>query len=197
MLIGLSGKKNSGKDTVAELVKKHALTTGHEWEIKRFADPLKDMVCLLLGCTREQLEDREYKEALLGEPWDYWFEQDVGPFGKSTFYGSLTPREIMQKMGTEVGRSIHENAWVNALFNIYEDQWWIIPDTRFPNEAQAIKNRGRKLIRVNRVITSIVEDIHPSETSLDKYTDWDFVIDNNGTREELEEKVIEICKQLT
>ncbi|MCB1711621.1 MAG: hypothetical protein KDH96_03810, partial [Candidatus Riesia sp.] len=106
-------------------------------------------------------------------------------------------REIMQKMGTEVGRSIHENAWVNALFNKYEDQWWIIPDTRFPNEAQAIKNRGGKLIRVNRVITSIVEDIHPSETSLDKYTDWDFVIDNNGTREELEEKVIEICKQLT
>ena len=193
MLIGLSGKKNSGKDTVAELVKKHMFK--YEWEIKRFADPLKDMVCLLLGCTREQLEDREYKEALLGEPWDYWLEQDVGPFGKSTFYGSLTPRGIMQKMGTEVGRSIHENAWVNALFNKYNNQWWIIPDTRFPNEAEAIKNRGGKLIRVNRNQFVIV-DTHPSETSLDDYTDWDFVIDNNGTMEELEEKVIEICKQL-
>ena len=193
MLIGISGKKNSGKDTVAELVKKHALKS--EWEIKRFADPLKDMVCLLLGCTREQLEDREYKEALLGEPWDYWFEQNVGPFGNTTFYGSLTPREIMQKMGTEVGRSIHENAWVNALFNKYTNQWWIIPDTRFPNEAEAIKNRGGKLIRVNRNQFVIV-DTHPSETSLDDYTDWDFVIDNNGTMEELEEKVIEICKQL-
>ena len=102
-------------------------------------------------------------------------------------------------MGTEVGRSIHENAWVNALFNKYEDQWWIIPDTRFPNEAEAIKNRGGKLIRVNRENTNqfVVADTHPSETSLDNYTDWDFIIDNNGTMEELEEKVIEICKQLT
>ena len=31
-------------------------------EIKKFADKLKDIVCLLIGCTREQLEDQEFKK---------------------------------------------------------------------------------------------------------------------------------------
>lgn len=39
------------------------------WEIKKFTDKLKDIVCILLGCTREQLEDREFKEKELGEEW--------------------------------------------------------------------------------------------------------------------------------
>lgn len=37
--------------------------------IKKFADKLKDIVCLLIGCTREQLEDREFKNTPLGEEW--------------------------------------------------------------------------------------------------------------------------------
>ena len=37
------------------------------FEIKKFADKLKDIVCLLLGCTREQLEDRGIKSLSLQE----------------------------------------------------------------------------------------------------------------------------------
>jgi len=83
---------------------------------------------------------------------------------------------------------------------------WIITDTRFPNEAKAIKSRGGLLIRVNRgwidlnamneafkrnqsplYNPNFIKD-HPSETSLDNYP-HDEVIDNNGTIEELIEKV--------
>ena len=39
------------------------------YQIKKFADKLKDIACLLIGCTREQLEDREFKEKELGEEW--------------------------------------------------------------------------------------------------------------------------------
>ena len=63
MIIGISGKALSGKDTVANII---------QWLIlkeEKDADKLKDMVCLLLGCTREQLEDPKFKESTLGEEW--------------------------------------------------------------------------------------------------------------------------------
>lgn len=99
---------------------------------------------------------------------------------------------------------------------------WIITDTRFLNEAEAIKSRGGLLIRVNRdsatclscgqkgtvlslnqlkdvradghcVIGDILPDsqksTHPSETSLDSYEGFDEYVDNNGSIEELVEKV--------
>ena len=84
---------------------------------------------------------------------------------------------------------------------------WIITDTRFPNEADAVKSRGGINIRIERddyifdgagkriiptkeyVNTSNKQ--HESETALDNYT-FDYVIDNNGTIEDLIIKVKEI-----
>ena len=86
MLIGISGKIGSGKDTVGKIIqyliaKQYALDKDIEeteiqpfhlyddkarekfgkFEIKKFADKLKDIVCLLIDCTREQLEDEVFK----------------------------------------------------------------------------------------------------------------------------------------
>jgi len=93
MIIAINGKINSGKDTVGKIIQyldimnqtngnvplgfnlatldsKVVENTGHtNWKIKKFGDKLKDVVCILLGCTREQLEDREFKEKELGEEW--------------------------------------------------------------------------------------------------------------------------------
>ena len=90
MLIGISGKIGSGKDTIGKIIQyliclelntlaPHQFsfkdfvksTASNEiqsgFKIKKFADKLKDIVCLLIGCTREQLEDREFKEKELGK----------------------------------------------------------------------------------------------------------------------------------
>lgn len=82
-LIGISGKISSGKDTVGKIIR--ILTSSphftneavldflekdlyeSEWQIKKFADKLKDIVCLLINCTREQLEDRSIKSLSLQE----------------------------------------------------------------------------------------------------------------------------------
>ena len=91
MLIGVSGKINSGKDTVGQIIQyltnksnaypfdlKSDYSYKSEWQIKKFADKLKDMVCILLGCTREQLEDRGFKEQELGEEWNkYTIEYSI------------------------------------------------------------------------------------------------------------------------
>ena len=82
MLISVSGKINSGKDTVGKIIQyltnksnvypfdlKLDYSYRSNWQIKKFADKLKDIVCILLNCTREQLENREFKEKELGEEW--------------------------------------------------------------------------------------------------------------------------------
>lgn len=91
MIIAISGKINSGKDTVGQIIQyltnksnaypfdlKSDYSYKSEWQIKKFADKLKDMVCILLGCTREQLEDRRFKERELGSEWNkYTIEYSI------------------------------------------------------------------------------------------------------------------------
>ena len=112
-----------------------------------------------------------------------------------------TVRGFLQRLGTEAIRDgIHPNTWVNALMADYnpegfwpEAAWktkipnWIITDCRFPNEAQAIKDRGGLVIRVTRPGENLA-DLHPSETSLDSWT-FDFVLDNSGTIAQLKDNV--------
>jgi hypothetical protein len=191
------------------------------------------MACLLIGCTREQLEDRDFKEKEFGEEWKYYLckgiyggekyveifedildaEEFCFHYSQASFKELIhTPRTILQLLGTEAGRKIiHPNIWVNALFADYEDnksEWlleinskWIITDCRFPNEAQAVKDRGGIVIRVERddfvnnyntnerFKVRIHKNEHPSETALDDYDGFDYVIDNNGSIEDLIEKV--------
>ena len=132
----------------------------------------------------------------------------------------MSVREFLQKLGTEAMRKgLHTNVWVNALFADYRNgeiiesdkhyilkpvDNWIITDMRFPNEMEAVEKRHGITIRVNRAkIIKLSENIsyvynplfdepeHESETALDD-AEFDYVIDNDGTMEELVKKVREI-----
>lgn len=139
MIIGISGKIGSGKDTIGKIIQlltEQYIKTAVDYEllirsldkypdslqkcrfddspfvIKKFADKLKDMVCLLIGCTRDQLEDINFKNKPLGKEWDIKVHRETE---------SLTPRKILQLLGTECGRQIiHNNIWINALFADYK-----------------------------------------------------------------------------
>ena len=66
---------------------------------------------------------------------------------------------------------------------------WIITDMRFPNEMQAVKANGGITIRVVRPSDKEIPlDLHPSETALDD-AKFDYEIVNDGTIEDLKEKV--------
>lgn len=268
MIIAISGKISSGKDTVGKIgqalidfplaTNENVLriinsgTDNSSLQIKKFADTLKDMVCMFIGCTRQQLEDADFKNTELGEEWDclittssYGAKPELSLIGSfeytHTSKRKMTPRMLLQLLGTEYGRQIlHPNIWINALFSKYKGLCncekspsvmlcfnctgkkypnWIITDMRFPNELEAVKSRGGITIRVNRTVedvayqlaveklgTSFTRDMlnaetisdmqqyinqrdnHESETALDN-AEFDYVINNSGTLEQLVEEV--------
>jgi hypothetical protein len=214
-LIGISGKIGSGKDTFAELIKiivstpyltdatiEHYLKMPNpnviktEWTVKKFAGKLKEVASLLTGIPVYKFEDQEFKKSLLGEEWATPTTSSplnaVEPFKDITFLEMMSVREFLQKLGTEAMRNgLHTNTWVNATFATYNNtSRWLITDVRFPNEAEAVKQKGGLLVRINR--NSDTGD-HPSETSLDNY-DFEITIDNTGTLQELITKTKEFCE---
>jgi hypothetical protein len=178
------------------------------WEIKKWAGKLKVVAAMLTGIPVEKFEDQEFKKTLLGPEWGEVSYNNplnsIEPFKNIPFNQLMTVREFLQKLGTNALRDgLHENVWVNALMSDYIGMYdldtdkttypnWIITDTRFPNEAQAIKQANGIIIRVERPGVKPIND-HPSEVSLDKW-EFDHVIENKGSVEDLAEKVKQILQ---
>ena len=198
MIIGVSGYSGSGKDLVGTMIQFLAsrnnakvsledildFPINHEywleeqsgWEIKKWAGKLKTIASMLTGIPVEKFEDQQFKKTDLGPEWD------------------MTVRDFLQKLGTDAVRDgLHSNAWVNALMSDYtSESKWVITDTRFPNEAEAIRKKDGIMIRVERSGVKPINN-HPSETGLDDYT-FDHVIKNNGSIEDLLLKVKSILQ---
>lgn len=204
MIIGICGFIGSGKDTIADY-----LVNLHHFRRESFAGTLKDAVSCVFGWDRTMLEGRTKQAREWREQPDEWWSQKLGR--------EITPRWVLQYWGTEVcRRGFHDNIWIasleNKLRNSSDDV--VISDCRFPNEIQSIRDSGGRVIRVvrgpepewydaavsvNRGPTANTTwslskvklerlGIHASETSW-VGTDFDAVIDNNGSLHELYQQV--------
>lgn len=207
-LIAISGKIGSGKDTVCSMLQtiykseKQCVYTN-----KKFAHKLKLILSIILDCHIDQLQNNTFKNKQLGEKWWYYRTKSgtIIPYDKDNSLSHIyvlikpTPRTLMQKIGTECIRlNINPNIWVFSLFNTYNPQHskWIISDMRFMNELDAVNAHEGITIRINRNINHH-KDTHASENELDHYTKWDFVIDNDGTLNDLYKKVYSIYHKIT
>lgn len=150
-VLGLSGKKHSGKSTVAKhLVEKHGF-----YEMS-WADPLKMHIGMsIMGFTFDQVYG-ERKEVVD----EYWGD---------------TPRAFLQKIGTDLFRDqLDTDFWVKAgkrhIAKLQEGghNKIVVSDCRFPNEVEAITQMGGRSIRVTRE-NYHVPDFHASETALDGF----------------------------
>jgi len=187
MLIGICGLIGSGKDTVAE-----RLVNEHGYKRDSFAKSLKDAVASMFNWDRDMLEGR-------GESSRHWREQP-DKFWSERFGREVSPRTILQQFGTEVMRGqMYDGIWVDSCIGRYKGENTVISDTRFPNEIKRIKECGGIILLVKRFqdpdwFTSYVEGniepkgIHSSEYAWAK-EEFDFTIENNGSLEELNEKV--------
>lgn len=162
-IIGLAGRKRSGKDTAAIALQGYDRVS--------FAKPIKTMLRVLLSAAAVPSKDIERM-----------VEGDLKEVPTPAL-GGHTPRHAMQTLGTEWGRQMISNTlWIDtALADAAASGYGtVITDVRFANEAAAIKAAGGVVIRVerpNRPI-GVLED-HPSETAIDTL-DVDFVLVNDA-----------------
>ena len=179
MIIGISGKAGSGKDTAAKMLEVLYANPDISYEdfankryknfadiqIVHFADSLKETAQVLFRIGEWETNTQEGKKTTIN-----WIGKTV--------------RELLQGIGQGLRDAIDPNLWVKILFANTEG-WsnYIIADVRYPNEVYAIKKRNGILIRIDR--NGAGAGNHSSETALDDYNDWDFHIGNNGSLESL------------
>lgn len=194
MIIGICGLIGSGKDTAADY-----LVNFHEFRRESFANSLKDAVSSVFGWDREMLEGRTKESREWREQPDAWWSERLGK--------PITPRYVLQQWGTEVIREgFHDDMWIASLENKLRTSKdsIVITDCRFPNEIKVLKQRGAKIVWIQRgeqpswyimaakanagdlfAQTKIKQlGIHASEYSW-AGTDFDAIIDNNGSIEQL------------
>lgn len=169
MIIGISGKLYSGKDTLAKFLLKHIEEVDqgqYRYDLQSFAYKLKKMGAFLTNT-----------------PQEWWFTQE----GKNKYLPDweMTIGQFQQRLGTEAMRDgLHKDGWVISLMSEYQFySKWIVTDVRFLNEAEAIKAKGGVIVRIEGDPTGerkkSTRDLnHPSETSLDQYPDFDYKILN-------------------
>jgi hypothetical protein len=181
MLVGVVGLISSGKGTVAD-----RLEQKHGFRKDSFAKSLKDAVSSMFNWDREMLEGKTEESRIWREtPDKFWSEK----FGKE-----VTPRWVLQYFGTEVMRQgMHDAIWIDSCLMRYDGKPTVIADTRFQNELKMIQKSGGKLILVKRGELPTKEEMqqkgaHQSEWDWMGW-DFDFTIDNDGTKEELYKKV--------
>lgn len=183
-IIAFAGRKQSGKTTCAEFVSN--VYIGNllgKIKIYNFADPLKQDICMsILGLTYHQCYGSD--ESKNETTRCYWPDTDK----------SMTAREVMQYIGTDVFRKLQKNVWADAtIYKIQQEKYdfALIADCRFPNEVQAVKDAGGIVIKLTR---NIYNSDHPSETALDydnyDHKNFDLVIDNTNINISMQNKIL-------
>ena len=186
MLIGIIGKKRSGKDTISDY-----LVQNYNFNKYSFADPIREICQLMFNFSDDQLNT--YLKDCIDNRWN------------------ITPRDTLQILGTEFARNmLHEKLpninvnkgefWIKKFQIWYLEQLKINPnikivvsDVRFLDEYKCITDLGGKFIKVTRN-TNILDE-HISELELDNLDSNKInYIDNNKSIEDLKSKIREVIE---
>lgn len=190
MILGICGLIGSGKGTVADI-----LVKDYNFQKISFADKLKDGVAAVFGWDREMLEGVTDKSRAWREESDFFWTKETGT--------QTSPRTILQLFGTECMRDgFFDGIWVSLVKKeLLENPNtnFVIPDVRFLNEINMIRQLGGEIWRVKRGedplwYSSYVKNkippkkVHPSEW---KWIDGQIsnTIENNSDYSHLSNKI--------
>lgn len=187
IIIGISGKKRSGKDEVCNAITK-LYPLGSVYRVA-FADALKEEVLnALMFCEMPCVISNRFTLQMLEN-------------NKELF------RPILQWWGTDFRRKMCSdsywlNKWMKRVAKLPDNSVVICPDVRFDNERATIENNGGHMIRIKRVSYDKVNgnviddtDTHASECDLDGQT-FPITILNDSSLVALELKVRQVMYQL-
>lgn len=198
-IIGVSGKINSGKDTVGSVIQylvwrtyytnkefpsisekhfeefRHSLVSDkNNWKIVKYADALKDIVCILTGCTRKQLENIDFKNSKLPDDWIRYgkadgfikkyigngdmgepvmnnkqctkeeYEEELKTNWQTAYLSHLTYRELLQYLGTDLLRN-----------QLHGDVWVNALFADIDKKLDTNPNYNRKQVKKGFIITDM------------------------------------------
>lgn len=193
MLVGITGRAQHGKDTIAA-----ALTAVHDYEKYAFADQLK--VLALLANPYVYVLDKEapnldWYVARRMVTAGFWSLRNlVEEYGWEKAKTIQDVRRYLQELGTGVRNVIGADAWVRALEEKMLADGWphnsVVSDVRFPNEEEWVHRHNGILIRVTRPdFDSGVSPDHESETHV-PHLKADIDLVNSGSIQELQYKAL-------
>lgn len=182
IIIAFGYKRERGKNTALDMALHRLRTQLPEWRHveESFAYPLKSAAKIIFGFGHAQLSGE-----LKGELDPFW---------------GFSPRTALQLLGTDCMREVFgEDVWVKNMerriqahydFSPVTQCTVLIGDLRFKNEAAMVHRFGGYLVQCSRDVPYVAEvDDHPSEHDLDDFDAWDFKLNNNGTKDDLERQV--------
>lgn len=187
-LIAITGKAGSGKDTIAKyLCEKYAKVY-----TEPFAKPLKLACAAAFGIPIEDFMDTETKE-LDNDAWG------VSPRKIAQFVGTEMFRNTLSKLIPEIGNEF----WVARMAYLLQghilteeggqydlSDTIVIPDLRFQNEYDMVCDWDGYVFHVIKEgIGEVGIEGHVSEAGIVTNADNTWLINNNGTLEELYEEV--------
>lgn len=168
--LAFAGQMRSGKDTAAEYVVRQLGAKN-----MKFADPIYD----ILHYAQDRCGVERHKD-----------------------------RFFLQWLGTDWARNtLDPQIWINILLRDIKKQKGhiVVSDARFSNEFEALKRAGFKLIKIDREEELRAQfhetghtsefETHSSEWDVTMYQDFDMVIHNNGSLEDLYAKMDELITQ--
>jgi hypothetical protein len=204
VIIGLSGKALSGKDTTADyLLLKHNF-----YEKVGFAKNLKEMCIKVFSLTEKDVYNQDYKGVPFTQPLLLsekhlediikWISTThiINGVKVSDFVGKvlISPRDVLQYVGTDIIRSMcdtYHSDIVEKKIHSVEDI--VVSDVRFNNEVKLIKDCGGFVVRINRDFSlSGGKRKHQSEVALDDFNGWDYILNNNSSLNDLYKDIDEM-----
>ena len=152
-LLGLAGYAGTGKDALAQLM--------FAWTRVAFADKIRAVAYDLDTTVAEAVDDTSWDEAKRTVPY---------------------VREYLQFIGQVIRTDLGADAWLNAILGQLPAGPVVITDVRLPNEADAIKALGGRVIEITRPGVGPANG-HVTELGLDGYDfDASFVNDRTPAR---------------
>lgn len=187
LIIGLTGKKGSGKTTASNKIREVLIENGYFVHHLNFKDALITTMKQKFPETLKQISivyEKSIEELFAEKP--------------------PVMRALMQNVGTEVYRGIRDDWWVSEwyreLFTIQErfknEKLVIITDdVRFANECMMLQAKGGFLIKIFRIgFEDDVSTTHQSETEMESFVPYHTIVANN--KETLEIYAEDITKEL-
>lgn len=209
MIIAISGKKDSGKDTVAKIIQYLLLgyvynENSDSWlyspsfkkvenknrllfKIKKFADGLKQISSILLYVNKSDFEDKDFKNKLQSK----WL---LDIYKDNNMSQKKTNRDFLKDLGKAILDTFGSNFFAKRLLYQYDkNKNWIITDLRLKSEYNELKKIKDKVVflRINKFTNSI--DTHKTECDLDDIL-FENIINNNGSMKYLIQEVENFLK---